>query len=236
MALRDRTKNLFADIMEDMLKTTPLEDIRVIELCKRCDATPQAFYYHFRDKYELTAWIFLRDFLEILTNYSPKTEEALSAMIQRLEDKRTFYQHALQGSAQSTVTSYILDFNVRLAKDAVMRHTGSNTVTKEQLLLIKYHNYGLLGLLEEWLSGNQTCGKEGNHHEDKHLEMNPLEDHHITADNSEINNPKHKGMQESDISIIEITMFNKNQAPDFLQAAFQDYPYPSTEILHRLGK
>lgn len=204
MGLRDRTKNLFADEMEEMLKTTPLEDIRVIELCKRCGATPPAFYYHFRDKYELAAWIFLRDYMVILWGYSimPK-ENAFTLTIDhlkdnnkadQLEEKRAFYQKALSGTPQSYVMNYIQDFHIRLAKDAMERHTGSDTLTQEQLLQIQYHSYGILGILNEWLR------------------------------------------EDLPISTEELARFNYEHTPDFLQDAFRDYPYPSMDILHRLGK
>ena len=221
MGLRDRTKNLFADEMEDMLKTTPLEDIRVIELCKRCGATPPAFYYHFRDKYELAAWIFLRDYMVILWGYSimPKenafaltkdhikdnnndsrTEDHIqekmnnSPTTDQLEEKRAFYQKALSGTPQSYVMNYIQDFHIRLAKDAMERHTGSDTLTQEQLLQIQYHSYRILGILNEWLR------------------------------------------EALSISTEELARFNYEHTPDFLQDAFRDYPYPSMDILHRLGK
>ncbi|MBR1568007.1 MAG: TetR/AcrR family transcriptional regulator C-terminal domain-containing protein [Lachnospiraceae bacterium] len=219
MALRDRTKNLFADEMEDMLKTTPLENIRVIELCKRCGATPPAFYYHFRDKYELAAWIFLRDYMVILWGYSIMPKEHafsltadqinnnvspapghiqeknnVSLTADQLKEKRAFYQKALSGTPQSYVMNYIQDFHIRLAKDAMKRHAGSDDLTQEQLLQIQYHSCGILGILNEWLREDLTINTE------------------------------------------ELARFNYEHTPDFLREAFRDYPYPSMDILHRLGK
>lgn len=55
MALRDYTKRLFANTLADMMRTTPLKKIRVKDLCARCGAEQQSFYYHFRDKYDLVA-------------------------------------------------------------------------------------------------------------------------------------------------------------------------------------
>jgi len=59
---KDRTKRLFAAELEAMLREMPLSRVRVNALCERCGAQRQAFYYHFRDKYDLVAWIFEQDF------------------------------------------------------------------------------------------------------------------------------------------------------------------------------
>lgn len=60
MTLKNQTKLLFAQELEQMLKVMPMEKIRIVDLCKRCGTITQTFYYHFHDKYELVAWIFGR--------------------------------------------------------------------------------------------------------------------------------------------------------------------------------
>ena len=55
MQMKDRTKIMFAEELENMLKDIPLEKVRVAKLCERCGATPPTFYYYFHDKYELVA-------------------------------------------------------------------------------------------------------------------------------------------------------------------------------------
>lgn len=60
--MKNNTKQLFAKTLEEMLLTTPFDKIRVTTLCKNCSAAPQTFYNHFRDKYDLVAWIFEQDF------------------------------------------------------------------------------------------------------------------------------------------------------------------------------
>ena len=52
---KNRTKKLFATELERMLTEMPLSKVRVKDLCERCGAQRQAFYYHFQDKYDLVA-------------------------------------------------------------------------------------------------------------------------------------------------------------------------------------
>ena len=66
MALVSGTKWLFAKTLRDMLRENTLRQIKVIDLCKACGTDRQTFYYHFRDKYDLVAWIYEQTFQEVL--------------------------------------------------------------------------------------------------------------------------------------------------------------------------
>ena len=60
----DRTKLWIAEHMKQLMAAKPIEKIRVTELCRAAGITPPTFYYHFRDKYDLVAWIFYSDAFE----------------------------------------------------------------------------------------------------------------------------------------------------------------------------
>ena len=47
--------------MKELMKTKPLDKIRVTEICRVAEIERPTFYYHFKDKYDLVAWIFLSD-------------------------------------------------------------------------------------------------------------------------------------------------------------------------------
>ena len=56
------TKGMFADALETMMERIPLSKVRVADLCARCGVERRVFYYHFKDKYDLVAWMFERDY------------------------------------------------------------------------------------------------------------------------------------------------------------------------------
>ena len=55
------TKNWIADKMRELMKRKPIEKIRVTEICEAADIERPTFYYHFKDKYDLVAWMFTSD-------------------------------------------------------------------------------------------------------------------------------------------------------------------------------
>ena len=55
------TKMWIADKMREIMKRKPIDKIRVTEICKAADIERPTFYYHFKDKYDLVAWMFCTD-------------------------------------------------------------------------------------------------------------------------------------------------------------------------------
>ena len=157
MQMKDRTKIMFADTLEEMLRTVPMEKIRVSRLCERCGTTTPTFYYYFHDKYELVAWMFLQDFSYAVGDKEPEySEEVLNNVARQLEKRRAFYQKAFTDSSQNSISEYTQEFNIQIAADAVKYHTGAE-LTKEELFAVKYHVYGVMGMFREWLfDGNMS--------------------------------------------------------------------------------
>ena len=151
--MKDRTKLMFAEALEKMLETIPLDKVRVSRLCAACGATTPTFYYYFHDKYELVAWIFLRDFMAESggqqKEYSPAVIEAMNA---RLAKRRNFYQKAFLDNSQNSIYNYVLKFNMQIAGNAY-EYAFGQPMNDEQRRLLKYHFYGVMGLFREWLYG-----------------------------------------------------------------------------------
>ena len=48
-----RTNKAIIETFEEMLDEMPFEKITVSSLAKRCEISPNAFYYHYEDTYDL---------------------------------------------------------------------------------------------------------------------------------------------------------------------------------------
>ena len=151
MAMKDRTKIMFADTLEDMLKSMPLEKVRVGKLCERCGASTPTFYYYFHDKYELVAWMFLQDFAGEVGDKEPEyTPGTLNRSTVRMAKRRQFYQRAIDDKSQNSIVTYMEEFSMQISREAV-RHATGKELTPEQEFAVKYHIHGINGMLREWL-------------------------------------------------------------------------------------
>lgn len=151
---KDRTKRLLAAELESMLGEMPLSKVRVNSLCERCGAQRQVFYYHFRDKYDLVAWVFEQDFRAGAedagcTGYREQTSAALA----RMWNRRDFYRKAFADKSQNSIERHIQDFDVAMGARFVLRHSGAKKLSAQRLFDIKSHSYGSIGCTIEWLRG-----------------------------------------------------------------------------------
>ena len=101
--------------------------------------------------------MFLQDFSFAVGDKTPEySPEVLNTVSRQLEKRKAFYQKAYTDQSQNSISEYTQAFNLQLAADAVKCHTGQE-LTSEQLLAVKYHVYGVMGMFREWLySENMT--------------------------------------------------------------------------------
>jgi AcrR family transcriptional regulator len=159
LQMKDRTKAMFAEGLEDLLAVKPLSRIRVIDLCKRCGAAPPTFYYHFHDKYDLAAWIYLRDIASSLGDREPEySPDRIAASLRLMEKRKTFYQKVFADDSQNSVTKYYMTYIIQMVKDVMA--AAETEPTEYQMLEAKHHSYGIIGLLKEWINDETDLSAE----------------------------------------------------------------------------
>ena len=137
MQMKDRTKIMFADTLEEMLKEMPLDKVRVARLCECCGATTPTFYYYFHDKYELVAWMFLQDFAGAFADQEPEySPDRMNQSSIRFAKRRNFYQKAFDDQSQNSIAEYLINFNLQISREAVKYYTGQD-LTYDQEFAVK---------------------------------------------------------------------------------------------------
>lgn len=152
MALKDRTKRLFADTLVELLHTKSLQEIRVKDLCEKCGADRHTFYYHFHDKYELVAWFYTHN-AEIAMGgqdgFMGVRESA--AALETIRTNKEFYKKCFDDNSQNALWLYIQEYNVALYTDMIKRHYGLETLPEDVMFSLRYHCHGCLGLTYDWI-------------------------------------------------------------------------------------
>ncbi len=173
MALKDRTKKMFAETLETMLRTTTFEKVRVKDLCEKCGADRQTFYYHFRDKYDLAAWIFAQDYITSLEYSGGQfVEEHAAEMLRRMYKRRHFYRKVYYGHTQNAVSEYCFRYFVDLGRAAYRAETGQKDIDVLTDYAIKSHSYACVGHTIQWLNGYSSYTPE----EFAHLQYQTMPD------------------------------------------------------------
>ena len=86
------TKMWIADKMREIMKHKPISKIRVTEICRAAEIERPTFYYHFKDKYDLVAWMFYTEAYETDITSAVSAAAGMNKMKQQI----LFYKRASQ--------------------------------------------------------------------------------------------------------------------------------------------
>ncbi len=157
--MRD-TRGMFANELETMMEQMPLSKVRVANLCTRCEVERRVFYYHFKDKYDLVAWMFERDYASAADGRTPYSEELYAAAHSRLWARRSFYRRAFEEDSQNSIWRYLLQFSIEANERVLKRHLGVPILSREHAFIARHFAFGNVGCLVDWLKGSITATPE----------------------------------------------------------------------------
>ena len=159
--MMDRTKQLFADKIMQLAKNKPIKDIQIKELCVLCGVERTTFYYHFRDKYDLVAWIFKQNYIEEASRAETINDERMiREMFRRLSMQKEFFLNALQDSSQNNLREYMLAFYIGIEEKVLCEYYHTDSLNEELLYEVRNYSFGCMGQTIDWLLGKNNLSAE----------------------------------------------------------------------------
>ena len=114
-------------------------------------------YYHFRDKYDLIAWVFMQDYRQGLQSTEIlNTEEMMRDNLRRMEQKRNFYRHALADYSQNSLRKILLELYVGTEEEVLKKHLRVEKLELEAWYTITGYSYACLEHTCAWLNGESS--------------------------------------------------------------------------------
>ncbi len=145
--MAERTKIWIADTMKKLLQKKSIDQIRVTEICREAEIERPTFYYHFRDKYELMAWMFCRsasgtDVIDV---------ESAAQSMNRMRQDLVFMKRIYEDNSQNPMWSYVVEFFVERYTRRAKEKLGIDTLDTQLQYSIRLYCYGAVGMTREWL-------------------------------------------------------------------------------------
>ena len=153
--MADRTKLWIAEHMKALMRTKPLAKIRVSELCELAEIERSTFYYHFKDKYDLVAWIFYQSAYgtDIIS-----VEEAAASMRQVKADM-LYYKNAYADTSKNALWEYMLEYYVE-GYARIARELLGHELDQQLKLSVRLYCYGAMSVTKEWVLSNDDTTAE----------------------------------------------------------------------------
>ena len=147
----DITKRRIADSMRARMAEKPLDRIRVTEICAEADVERATFYYHFRDKYDLAAWVFFHRAFET----EELNAQAAARCMKKVRKDESFYKNAFADPNQQLLRRNVLEYYTGLFRKAAEEKLPDEP-GKDLDYGIQLYCRGSLDMLQEWLE-NETA-------------------------------------------------------------------------------
>ena len=147
------TKRMFADELEAMMKDMPLSKVRVCDLCARCEVERCTFYYHFKGKYDLVAWMLDQESLRAEASARRNTREHFAEGLRLIWERRAFYRSAFEEDSQNSIYRHHLQYCTEENEAILKQHLGVSELPREAAFQVRFFALGNAGSIGPWLRG-----------------------------------------------------------------------------------
>ena len=143
------TKAALEESLKRLLLKKPLDKITITDITTDCGISRMAFYYHFKDKYDLINWIFYTEFVSNIHLEEYKDAlQLLEDICDYLYQERDFYRVALKMEGQNSFQEYfseVMDPYLKYLADQIM---GAG---KEEAFFLRFFGDAFLMAIIRWI-------------------------------------------------------------------------------------
>lgn len=153
--MSDITKKALLDALKEQLKIKPLEKITINDLTKTCGISRMAFYYHFKDIYDLIEWGCLRDTASALQGKRTYDtwQEGLLQIFEAVLENKTFIMQVYRGVCREQIENFLFSLTHDLIMNVVKEKSAGLPVSEEnQAFIADFYKYGFVGIMLDWIS------------------------------------------------------------------------------------
>ena len=154
--MAERTKLWIADRMKELMKYKPINRIRTTEICKAAQIERSTFYYHFRDKYDLLAWIFYHS----AENTDVIDLKSAAENMKVMKSNMLFFHRAYEDTSQNALWQYMCGYFIDEYTKAAKRKLNSDRLDAQLLFSIRLYCYGAVSMAKEWILSDNAVSAE----------------------------------------------------------------------------
>lgn len=101
-----KTEHRLAEVLKEMMSDTPLDEISVTMLVKKCKVNRQTFYYHFHDIYDLLTLVFLDEHIPNIEEVKD-TKNMIKRIFAYYQKNNHFIDAALNSAGKDLFEEFI---------------------------------------------------------------------------------------------------------------------------------
>lgn len=153
--IRKTTKEILAESFMELTASKPISKISIVDIVENCSMTKPTFYRHFKDKYDLMAWLFVREAQGNVNKIGKEGylwRDTLLDGLRYYENNRKFMINALKHtSGRDAFINLINDADIAFILDEIRKKLGTREVPARLEALARIYCYGTGQYMCDWL-------------------------------------------------------------------------------------
>lgn len=146
------TKMALANALKGLMAKKSLSKISVSDIVEACGLTRQAFYYHFKDKYDLMNWIYYTETVPFMSSYDTFEHwtDGLKDLCYYMRRNSTFYINALNTTGQNSFQEYLHDYIRDISISVIENIKGKEFEEEKWGFIAEFIATAFVSLIVRW--------------------------------------------------------------------------------------
>ena len=148
------TKLALEAALKKELLPKPLDKITINDLAEDCGISRMAFYYHFKDIYDLVEWACLEESRKALQGKKTYDtwQEGLLQIFEAVYENKPFIINAYNAISREQIENFLFQLTHDLIMSVVEEQARSTSLTQEQKSFIAdFYKYSFVGIMLDWI-------------------------------------------------------------------------------------
>ena len=164
----NQTKQVLEESLKKLMLHKPLDKITIRDLTEDCGISRMAFYYHFKDIYDLVEWACLEDATRALAGKKTYDtwSEGLVQIFDAVYENKPFILNAYRCISRDQIESFLFHLTSDLLMNVVEEKAEETNISEEDRRFIAdFYKYSFVGIMLEWIQDgmkediNELVGK-----------------------------------------------------------------------------
>ena len=148
------TKHALAESLKKLLLKKPLNKITINDLTTDCGISRMAFYYHFKDIYDLVEWTCLEESRKALQGKKTYDtwQDGLRQIFEAVLSNKPFILNAYRTLSREQIENYLFQLTYDLLRDVVEEQAaGTSLSTQKKEFIANFYKYSFVGIMLDWI-------------------------------------------------------------------------------------
>lgn len=152
--MANTTKQLLATSLKQLSLKKPLDKITINDITSDCGISRMAFYYHFKDIYDLIEWVCVEDATSALQGKKTYDtwQEGMLQIFEAVYENKPFVLNAYRAISREQIENYLYQLTYNLIRNVVEeKSVGTNITDVQKQFIAEFYKYSFVGIMLDWI-------------------------------------------------------------------------------------